>query len=166
MLTLLAIAFSPVIAVLVTVYLQNRKEERAHKLNLLGTLIGTRHNPTGDDSIRALNLIDVVFHDASRVRELWHEYYGMLNNEGLNNPMGWTQRQKKFLEMITEMARVLGYGKAITHLDVDRIYYPVALSEQTRKNAALMDGFLKLFEKLGAGAPKPPDKPKPPDSQQ
>jgi flagellar biosynthesis protein FliP len=144
-LTLLAIAFSPLIAVLVTVYLQNRKEERSHKLTLLGTLIGLRHAPTSDESIRALNLIDVVFHDAPRARELWHEYFGMLNNEGLNNPIGWGQRQKKNLEMITEMARVLGYGKAITHLDVDRVYYPIALEQRAKKDAAISDAVLQFF---------------------
>ena len=156
-LTILAIALSPLIAVLVTVYLQNRKEERSHKLNVLATLIGSRHAPTSEETVRALNLIDVVFHDAPRVRELWHEYFGMLNNEGLNNPNGFQQRQKKNLEMITEMAKALGYGEAITHLDMDRVYYPVALGEQARKNTALVDGFLRVFEKLGAGEEKKPE---------
>lgn len=153
-LTLVAIAVSPVIAVLVTVYLQNRKEERSHKLTLLGTLIGLRHAPTSDESIRALNLIDVVFHDAPRVRELWHEYFGMLNNEGLNNPIGWGQRQKKNLEMITEMARVLGYGKAITHLDVDRVYYPIALEQRAKKDTALTDGFIQFLAWVQSTAAK------------
>jgi hypothetical protein len=114
---------------------------------------GPRHNPTSEEAVRALNLIDVVFHDAPRVRELWHEYFAVLNTEGL----GGGQRQKKNLEMITEMAKVLGYGEAITHLDMDRVYYPVALGEQARKSAALVDGFLRLFEKLGAGERKPPE---------
>jgi uncharacterized protein DUF6680 len=160
LLTLVAIAVSPVIAVLVTVWLADRKEAREHKVWLLRTLIGTRHNPTGDETIRALNLIDVVFHDAPRVRALWHEYYDMLNNAGLNNPVGWEQWNKKNLELVTEMAQTLGYGRAITHLDAARVYTPVALGEQTRKNAALVDGFLDLFKRLGGGPPPaPPDEP-------
>lgn len=153
-LTLIAIALSPLIAVLVTVYLQNRKEKRTHKLTLLGTLIGLRHAPTSDETIRALNLVDVVFYDAPRVRQLWHEYFGMLNNEGLNNPIGWGQRQKKNLEMITEMAKVLGYGKAITHLDVDRVYYPTALAERAQKDKAISDGILNFFALLQSLAAK------------
>jgi hypothetical protein len=35
--------------------------------------------------------------------------------------------------MITEMAKVLGYRKAITHLDVDRVYYPIGLGAQWQK---------------------------------
>src|SRR5688572_7888947 len=123
-LTLVAIAISPVIAVLVTVRLQDRKERRGQKLWILSTLIGTRHNPVSDETVRALNLIDVVFHKDAKVRHLWHEYLDMLSNEGLNNPTGWAQRQKKNLEMITQMAKNLGYKHTITHLDVDRVYYP------------------------------------------
>ncbi len=155
-LTIIAIALSPMIAVLVTVYLQRRKEKRDHKLNVLATLIGSRHAPTGDETIRALNLIDVVFYDAPRVRALWHEYFGMLNNAGLQNPLGIGQRQKKNLEMITEMAKALGYGEAITHLDVDRVYYPVALEERARRDATVMDGFAKLLQIAGESAAKPP----------
>jgi hypothetical protein len=104
---LLAILVSPVVAVLITVSLQNRKEKRAQKLHIFNTLIATRHSPIIEDNVRALNMIDVAFHDCPRVRELWHEYFNMLGNEGLNNPSGWPQRQKKNLEMITEMAKVL-----------------------------------------------------------
>jgi hypothetical protein len=159
-LTLIAIVVSPLVAVLVTTYLQDRKERRAHKAWLLSTLIGTRHNPVSDETIRALNLIDVVFHDAPRVRALWHEYYDMLNNAGLKNPVGWEQWKQKNLEMITEMAQNLGSGRAITHLDAARVYTPIGTTEQARKNAGLVDGFLKLFDKLGVGALKPPEEKK------
>jgi len=143
--SLLAILLSPLVAVLVSTYLQNRKERRDHNLFLLGALIAIRHNPVGDETIRALNTIDVVFHDAPSVRKLWQDYFAMLNNQGLNNPMGRQQWQKKNLEMITEMAKVLGYGKAITALDVDRVYTPIALEERNEKNAALVDGFIRLL---------------------
>jgi uncharacterized protein DUF6680 len=146
--SLLAILLSPLIAVLVSTYLQNRKERRDHKLYLLATLIANRPNPVSDETIRALNTIDVVFHDAPSVRKLWQEYYAMLNNEGLNNPVGRQQWQKKNLEMITEMGRVLGYGKAITALDVDRVYTPIALEERNQKNAALVDGFIRVLNTI------------------
>ena|SRR5436309_12568848 len=146
--SLLAILLSPLIAVLVSTYLQNRKERRDQKFFLLATLIANRHNAVGDETIRALNTIDAVFHDAPRVRELWQAYFAMLNNEGLNNALGWQQRQTKNLEMITEMARVLGYGKAITALDVDRVYTPIAFEERNRKNAALVDGFIRVLNSI------------------
>ena len=132
--TALAILLSPVIAVVVTLWHQGRKERRASKLWVFNTLIGTRHSPLSDQNLRALNLIDVVFHDEAEVRRLWREYFEMLSNVGFNNPAGFATRQKKNLEMLTAMAATLGYKETITHLDVDRVYYPVALAEQAARN--------------------------------
>lgn len=147
--SILAILLSPVIAVLVTVSLQGRKEKRNQKLWIFNTLIATRHTPIVDENVRALNMIDVVFHDSARVRQLWHEYFDMLCNEGLNNPNGWGQRQKKNLELITEMAKVVGYGAAITHLDVDRVYYPVGLGEQSQKAQEIAVELLRVLKASG-----------------
>ena len=145
-LTLLAILLSPAIAVGVTLWYQRRKEKRDARRWILTTLLSTRHSPINDESVRALNLIDVVFHDAPSVRKLWREYYEMLGNEGLNNLMGWGQRQRKNLELITEMAKVLGYGKEITHLDVDRVYSPQGLEDQARRTRELSDELLRVLK--------------------
>lgn len=143
---IVAVIFSPIVAVLVTLWYQHRKERRDSKRWILTTLLATRHSPILDETVRALNLIDVVFHDSNRVRELWREYFDMLNNEGLNNPSGWSQRQKKNLEMITEMAHALGYGNEITHLDVDRVYYPVGLGEQAKRGQEISDELLRVLK--------------------
>jgi Family of unknown function (DUF6680) len=144
--TLLAILLSPVIAVLVTLWQQTRKEKRDHKRWILQTLMATRHSPITDETVRALNLIDVEFHDASSVRHLWHEYFDILGNEGLNNPSGWSARQKKNLEMLNEMARMLGYGPAVTHLDVDRVYYPQGLGDQQKRAQDISDELLRVLK--------------------
>jgi hypothetical protein len=75
---ILAILLSPVVAVMVTVLLQSRREKRNQKLWIFNALIATRHSPIVDENVRALNMIDVVFHDSARVRQLWHEYFDML----------------------------------------------------------------------------------------
>ena len=63
---IIAVLLSPVIAVLVTVYLQNRREKRSQKLWIFNTLIGTRHSPLIEENVRALNMIDVVFMTAPK----------------------------------------------------------------------------------------------------
>lgn len=146
--TALAVLLSPVIAVGVTLWYQGRKERRGSKFWVFNTLIGARHSPLSDQNLRALNLIDVVFHDDGDVRRLWHEYYDMLNNAGLNNPAGFATRQKKNLEMLTKMAATLGYKATITHLDVDRVYYPVALAEQAARNQELSELGPRFFRSL------------------
>lgn len=142
----LAVLLSPVIAVLITLWHQGRKEKRDAKRWILQTLIATRHSPITDETVRALNLIDVVFHNAPTVRRLWHEYYDMLGNQGLHNPSGWTTRQKKNLEMLTEMAKVLGYGRAVTHLDVDRVYYPQGLGDQQHRMNEISNELLRVLK--------------------
>jgi hypothetical protein len=145
-LTIFAILLSPVIAVLITMWLQTRKEGRAGKMWVFTTLYGTRHDPIRDENVRALNMVDVLFYDCSEVRKLWHEYFDMLNNEGLNNPNGWNARQKKNLEMIREMAQVLGYGKTISHLDVDRVYYPKGLGDQSARAQEISNELLRVLK--------------------
>ena len=147
--TIFAVLFSPLIAVLVTRHLDDRREKRKHKLWIFNTLIATRHSPVIDENVRALNMIDVAFYDCPKVRQLWHEFFDMLMNAGLNNEAGWKQWGKKNLEMITEMAKVVGYGAAITHLDVDRVYYPVGLGVQSEKGQALMDELLRVLKASG-----------------
>src|SRR5689334_8688867 len=95
LLNLIALLLSPVIAVGVTLFYQVRKEKRDARRELFATLIATRHSQVIDQTVRALNLIDVAFHDSPEVRRLWHEYYDMLNNQGLNNEQGWRLREKK-----------------------------------------------------------------------
>lgn len=142
---LVSVLLSPVIAVAISLWYQHRKERRDTKRWVLSTLLSTRHSAVTDEQVRALNLIDLVFHDAQKVRVLWHEYFDMLNNEGLNNPNGFTQRRKKSLELITEMARHLGYGKEITHLDVDRVYFPIGLGDQNRRSQEISDELLRVL---------------------
>ena len=144
-----AILISPIIAVVISIWLQNRKEQRGQKLSIFSTLIATRHALISEEPVRALNMIDVVFHDCPNVRQLWHEYFGMLNNEGLNNPNGWKQRQAKNLEMITAMAKVLGYGQAITHLDIDRVYYPTGLGTQSQRAEEIANELLRVLKASG-----------------
>ena len=146
-LTIIAIVISPVVAVLVSRYAQDRKEKRRNQLDLLSSIIATRHEVMlTTEAVRALNLIDVVFHDKKEVRRLWEEYFDMLHNEGLDNPSGHAQWNKKKLELITAMAKVLGYGKEITHLDMDRIYSPVGLAEQTQRTNLLIDELLRVLK--------------------
>lgn len=143
---IVAILLSPLIAVLVTLWFQRRKEKRDAKLWILNTLVSTRHSGPTDEKVRAQNMIDIAFRDSLEVRRLWHEYFEMLYNVGLNNPLGWQQRQKKNLEMLTAMAKDVGYGKSISHLDIDRVYYPEGLGKQDARAEAISDELLRVLQ--------------------
>ena len=146
---IIAILLSPVVAVCVSIYLQRRHERIERKQKVFEILMSTRHSIAIDEQVRALNMIDAVFFSDAEVRKLWHEYFDMLHNEGLNNELGWKTRQKKFLELLTEMAKSLGYGMSITHLDVDRVYNPVGLAEFKQRGEAIANELLRVLKASG-----------------
>lgn len=147
--TTIAILLSPVIAVLVSIWVQDRKDKRGQKKFIFASLMSTRHHNISDEIVRSLNMIDVVFHDKKKVRKLWREYYEMLHNKGYDNPTGWEQWKTKKYELIQEMAKASGYRKMIKTIDVERVYSPVSLSEEAAKSKALIDS---LLEKLKSEA--------------
>ncbi len=162
---ILAIIFSPVVAVLITLWVQRRRERRQQQFSLLSALIATRHEPLSAEAVRALNMIDLVFHSHPTVRELWHDYFDMLSNEGLNNPTGWEQRKKKNVALITEIARVMGYGKAINHLDVDRVYSPVAFWKRIERDEALYKEVMRFLKSSSRVLLESSEKPAPPGGE-
>jgi len=145
-LSLIAIVAGPVSAVLISLWLQRRQRLLDARRGILTTLVANRHQIIAPDTVRALNLIDLVFHDGPTVRRLWKEYFEMLGNEGLNNPVGWEQRSKKNVELITEMAKLVGFGKDITHLDIQRIYSPVGLGQQEARLIELQTELIRVLK--------------------
>ena len=140
-----ALLVSPVIAVVITLWFQWWNEKRRSKLWAFHTLLGYRHAPLSEEPLRALNSIDALFYKDASVRRLWHDYFSMLNNEGLNNENGWRQRNTKYLEMLAEMAKVLGYGQKLTHLDIDRVYRPTGVAMAAERSEALADELLRVL---------------------
>lgn len=147
---IIAILASPLVAVLVSAYLQKSKEKKDIKMRILAALISTRHTPVSEEAVRSLNLIDVVFSKDKAVRDLWHEYYEMLHNKGLDNETGHQTWQKKKLELIKEMAKAVGYGEEISHLDIDRVYIPVGLGKSWERNEELANEFLRVLKNTEA----------------
>jgi len=144
--SIIAILLSPAIAVGVSMWIQTRREKLQHKRFIFTKLMETRHEIYSQEIVRALNMIDVAFYDNSRVRELWKEYLEMLNNKGLDNPQGWEQRKKKRLELVQGMAKAVGYGKGISHLDVDRFYLPVGLVEERQRAEDIGKELLRVLK--------------------
>ena len=140
----------PLAAVLITIWLQGRKTKRDARLSILSTLVSMRHSVVSYDSVRALNLIDLVFHDVPRVRNLWSEYFDMLCNAGLNNPLGWEQRRTKNVQLITAMAKELGLAKSITALDVQRIYSPIGLGEVEARQVEIQQELIRVLKSTGS----------------
>ena len=139
---IIAIALSPLIAVRVSAWLQTQKEKRLMRMNIFMSLMSTRHHiaPT-DETVRSLNMIDVVFCDEEKIKKLWREYFEMLYN-----PPSSSLWEKKKFELITEMAKVVGFEKEITLQDVERVYSPIGINEDWRRAREILDELLRVLK--------------------
>ncbi len=144
-----AIIISPVVAVLISMWAQNRNEKRNKQFGIFNILMSQRQEKANESIVGALNMIDVAFHDSDKVRALWHDYYyDMLGKEGHNKPTDWSHKNRLKLEMLTEIAKVLGYGEAITHLDVDRVYSPTALDRRAERQEEIEKELLRILKSV------------------
>ena len=139
--SIIAIAVSPVIAVLVSIGVQTWLEKRRMRLFIFSSLMSTRHQLAhSDEIVRSLNMIDVVFSKKKKIRQLWREYFEMLHAPETMNL--WNDKK---LELITEMAKVVGYKKSITMMDVKRVYAPVGMAEDLQRAKELSDELLRVL---------------------
>jgi hypothetical protein len=117
-LTLLAIALSPLIAVLITFGLQVRKEKRDDRRRIFALLIAYRESvPLHREYVNALNLINVYFRNKKdqEIRQAWEALYQQLQEK-------WsaTEVQRKRDNLLHAMGRRLGYD---TRGNVLAMYY-------------------------------------------
>lgn len=91
--------------------------------------------------VESLNLIDVVFSDHPKVLSLWHEYYDQLHESTTD----YTKRDHKYLEMLSEMAKILGYSN-LQQTDIDKFYSPKAHGSQNELSYKLQTEFLRVLE--------------------
>ena len=138
---IIAILLSPVIAVLVTLWYQSRREKRNTKLSLFITLMAYRKlNKPTHDWAKSLNLIDIVFADNQDVVKLWHEYY-----EHLCEDSSTQATQHTYLNLLSEMAKVLGY-KGLQQTDIDKFYRPMVHEKDDKENQELFDQLLRVLK--------------------
>ncbi len=74
--------------------------------------------PPTTEWVNSLNLIHVVFADHTNIVNLWHHYYDELYSQ-TPNPSRVQAREHTYLQMLSEMARVLGY-KRLQQTDIDK----------------------------------------------
>lgn len=76
--TILAIVVGPVFAVLITRWLDNRRERRTRQMDVFRTLMRTRRTPINTEHVGALNLVEIEFANSPKVvsalRELFRHF--------------------------------------------------------------------------------------------
>lgn len=144
-LTIIAIITGPVTAVIITLWSQGRREKLLLKNQVFTTLMAQRGFPTSPEWIRALNLIDVVFENNPKVLKLWHEYYDLLHHE--DKPLMIEQWERKKLELLSEIAKDLGY-KGLQQIDIDKVYIPKGYLEETDLASSTLKQLLNVLTQI------------------
>ena len=139
-LNLIAIIVAPVAAVLIGQWLQNRANKRKDKLEIFKTLMIAR-NGWSPESVRALNIIDIVFADDSTVRARWKEYYDRLCVE---NPSETELKKIKTAQdkLLEAMAVSLGYKEKVTWETIQNPYVPKGMIEAEQMQREYQTGQL------------------------
>lgn len=143
---LIGVVISPIAAVLISIFIQDRKEMRQRKFQIFLTLISTRHNVANEDQVRAYNSIDILFHDSQSVRKNWRDYLELLSQK--NRMVEW---EIKKLELLKSMAIELGYSKSVDPLDLYRTYGPEGLAKQQQTQAELTQELLNFLRASNRG---------------
>jgi hypothetical protein len=150
----LAVVAIPIVSVVVAHHLQNRAEKRKDKLNVFKTLMMSRTGWTVE-SVRALNIIDIVFADDENVRARWKEYYDKLCVE---DPSDTELKKIKTAQekLIEAMAVSLGYKDKVTWETIQNPYVPKGLIDAEQKQQEYQQGQLamaKIAEQLAQNMP-------------
>jgi len=90
---------------------------------------------------QSLNVIDVIYADHPKVVGKWHELYDIV----CTNPLNEAKFQHAVLEMMSEMAKVLGY-RSLQQTDIDKFYVPETHAQQASRNFDVQTEFLRVLK--------------------
>ena len=146
---ILSTALSPLIAVQVTRFLDDRNEERGRKLHIFKTLMATRAQSIAPAHVEALNRIDLEFSRRKKqeraVLDVWQQYLDHLGNRAMD-PDAWNHKRVDLLvDLLHVMAVTMNYDFNKTQIK-NGTYSPIAHGqiEEDQQRARRM--ILELLE--------------------
>lgn len=146
-LNLIAIIVIPIVAVLIGQWLQDRAEKRKDKMEIFKSLMIAR-NGWSPESVRSLNIIDIVFAEDKSVRSAWKEYYDKLCVE---NATETDLKKIKYCQdkLLEAMAVSLGYKDKITWETIQNPYKPKGMVEAELMQQEYQNGQLEWAKTIG-----------------
>lgn len=128
-LNLIAIIVIPIAAVIIGQSLQDRAEKRKDKMEIFKTLIYARIFGWTPDSVKAMNLIEIVFSEDQNVCDCWKIYYEEMSIQSSDQTHLEKMREDQN-KLIQAMGRTLGYKNDFTLKVLQHPYMPEGMSTQ------------------------------------
>ena len=147
--TIVAVFLGPVFAVLAARHMDNRRADKARKLDIFRTLMRTRGLTSHWEHVGALNLVQVEFIDCPVVVNAWKAY---LANLGEEIPIEQKNRHDAFIKkrnsllttLIDEIAKVLKIK--VTQLDIlEGNYVPLGWADEEWEQQLVRRGLINVL---------------------
>ena len=148
-LMILATAVSPLIAVQVTRYLDDRNEIQGRKLHVFKTLMATRAYTLSPAHVEALNRIDLEFSaknpSEKAVLDVWQQYLDHLGIKGMDDQLWGSKRTDLLVDLLFAMGQCLQYDFNKTQIK-NGTYAPMAHGRIESEQERLRQLTLELLE--------------------
>lgn len=144
---IIALIIIPVIAVVIGQKLQVCAQKRNDKMQIFKILMTSRIFGWTNESVQAMNLIDVVFADDKAVRKQWKICFDKMCVE---NPTD-TDLSKIKLErekLLEAMAKSLGYKDIITWESIQNPYIPKGMTDLMAQQQAYQNNQSIIMEQM------------------
>ena len=144
---IIALVIIPILAVVIGQKLQVCSQKRNDKMQIFKTLMTSRIFGWTNESVQAMNLIDVVFADDKAVRKLWKICFDKMFVE---NPTD-TDLSKIKLErekLLEAMAKSLGYKDIITWESIQNPYIPKGMIDLMAQQQAYQNNQSIIMEQM------------------
>lgn len=115
-----------------TLWWQDKNRIKNKKMQIFETLMAYRYMVFSQESVNAMNSIDVVFYKDEKVRQAYKDFI----NETEKKPEANPNIGDKYLKLLEEIAKVLDYEN-IHWDDIKRSYYPNGLADKIQEETML-----------------------------
>jgi hypothetical protein len=150
---LTAIFLGPIIAVGMTIWLNNRRDDRQRRFQIFKDLMTTRGLQMSYEHVKALNAIEVEFHNEEKIMQAFREYLKCFEELSTSEYKNRTEleriefnlkKQNIFARLIHAIAKILKIN--IEQLDIlSGGYAPQGWANDENEQRLLRQTFIKLF---------------------
>ena len=146
-LNIISLILVPIFAVVIAQKLQEKAQKRNDKMQMFKTLMTSRICGWTNDSVKALNLIDIVFADDKNVRKQWKIYFDKMcvENPTETDLLKIKKEKEKLLET---MAVSLGYKDIITWESIQNPYIPKGMTDLIAQQQAYQNNQSIIMEQM------------------
>ena len=146
-LNIIALILVPIFAVVIAQKLQERAQKRNDKMQIFKILMTNRICGWTNESVYALNLIDIVFADDKDVRKQWKIYFDKMcvENPTETDLLKIKKEKEKLLET---MAVSLGYKDIITWESIQNPYIPKGMTDLIAQQKAYQNNQSIIMEQM------------------